>query len=161
MRMELRDLMLQNLNKRPARIPPYQREFLFDGDAPYWYREFSQEDEDVFKDIVTEVLNNLEAQCMITAHTPIAITGKDLMSKFSKRIWIIDTNISDAYPGGALSALIIEDYGKIKRPWMKPKNNKRPIQEILWIVSMSQFPSYCLNSKAIEKLRQPCMGDNQ
>jgi hypothetical protein len=84
------------------------------------------------------------------------------MSKFDKKIWIIDTSISEAYEQGALSALIIQDYGKKIVPWWKSRNNNKQsvsagnskqTQENQWTIhlGMPPFPSYCLNRKAIKK----------
>jgi hypothetical protein len=162
-RLELRESMYQNLGKRPPRTTFRRLEFLYDANSPLWYREYATQEEDVFKDIVTEILNNLKADHIVTAHTPIAVDDVNQMSRYDKRIWIIDTSISDAYEeGGALSALIIEDYGKKIVPWWMSRNDKKQrtsveyskqIQEIHWIIhfGMPPFPSYCLNSKDIKK----------
>jgi len=161
-RLELRESMYQNLGKRPSHITSRRLEFLYDANSPLWYREYAMQKEDVFEDIVIEILNNLEAEHMVSAHTPVAIDDAKRMSKFHKRIWIIDTSISDAYEEGALSALIIEDYGKKIIPWWKSRNNEKQsasaehskhIQEIHWIIhfGVPPFPSYCLKSKTIKK----------
>ena len=161
-RLELRESMYQNLGKRSSQITIRRTEFRMQPNGPLWFREYATQKEDVYKDIVVEILNNLQADHMVTAHTPVAIADVNLMSKFDKKIWIIDTSISDAYEEGALSALIIEDYGKKIIPWWMSRNNKKQsasveyskqIQKIHWIVhlGMPPFPSFCLNSKAIKK----------
>jgi hypothetical protein len=162
-RLELKESMLQNLNKRPPRIMNHRLEFLYDANAPLWYREFSQQEGDEFEKIVVEILKNLEAEHMVTAHTPVALENPKDMSKFHGKIWIIDTSISEAYKKGALSALIIEDYGKDIKPWWMPRKKGKKsasvkyakrIQDINhWIVyfGMPPFSSLNLNDKAIEK----------
>ena len=161
-RLELREIMYENLGKRPPQTTFKRLEFLYDPNSPLWYREYAMRKEDVFEDIVVQILNNLQAEHMVTAHTPIAIDDVNRMSKFHKKIWIIDTSISDSYEEGALSALIIEDYGKSIKPWWRHKNNKKQspsvenskkIEKIQWIIQigMPPFPSYCLSNKAIKK----------
>ncbi len=162
-RLELKESMLQNLNKRLPKIMNHRQEFLYDGYAPLWYREFAQQEGDEFEKIVVEILKNLEAEHMVTAHTPVALENVKDMSKFDGKIWIIDTSISEAYKKGALSALIIEDYGKDIKPWWMPRNKEKQsasveyskrIQDIIhWIVyfGMPPFFSPSLNNKAIEK----------
>ena len=162
-RLELKESMLQNLNKRPPRIMNHRLEFLYDANAPLWYREFAQQEGEEFEKIVVEILKNLEAEHMVTAHTPVALENAKDMSKFDGKIWIIDTSISEAYEKGALSALIIEDYGKDIKPWWMSRDNEKQsnsvkyskrIQDIIhWIVyfGMPPFSSHSLNSKAIEK----------
>lgn len=161
-RLELRESMAQNLGKRPPQTTFRRSEFLYDQNSPLWYREYATQKEDVFEDIVIEILNNLQAEHIVTAHTPVAIDDANRMSKFHKRIWIIDTSISEAYEEGALSALIIKDYGKKIVPWWMSRKKKkqsssveRPkqIQKIHWIIhfGLPPFPSYCLKSKAIKK----------
>jgi hypothetical protein len=172
-RLELKDNMLQNLNKRPPGIMNRPHEFLYDQNAPLWYRDYATQEEDVFKDIVVEILKNLEAEHIVTAHTPIALENAKDMSKFDGKIWIIDTSISEAYKKGALSALIIEDYGKDIKPWWMPRNNEKQstsieyskrIQDIIhWIVyfGMPPFSSPSLKSKAIEKKYVFAWGGNR
>ena len=162
-RLELKESMLQNLNKRPPGIMNHRLEFLYDANAPLWYREFAQQEGDEFEKIVVEILKNLEAEHMVTAHTPVALEDAKDMSKFDGKIWIIDTSISEAYKKGALSALIIEDFGKDIKPWWMPRNKKKKsapveyskrIQDIVhWIVysGMPPFFRSSLNNKAIEK----------
>jgi len=83
---------------------------VFQPEGPFWYRELARQDENFFKSEVDIIFDNLNAQAMVIAHTPK--TGKlasaENMSRFDKRVWIIDTGISEAY-GGFLSALIIEN----------------------------------------------------
>ncbi len=162
-RLELKESMLRNLNKRPPGIMNHRLEFLYDANAPLWYREFAQQEGDEFEKIVVEILKNLEAEHMVTAHTPVALEDAKDMSKFDGKIWIIDTSISEAYKKGALSALIIEDYGKDIKPWWMPRNKgkqsapveySKRIQDIVhWIVYFFMPPFFrsSLNNKAIEK----------
>lgn len=163
MRLELKDSMLYFLKNRPPRIMNNSEEFLYDQNSPLWYRRYAVEEEDVFKDIVNEILNNLEADRIVTAHTPVALENVDAMSKYGGKIWIIDTSISEAYGKGALSALIIKDYGKSIEPWWMPRPDEKQsasleyskqIQEIIhWIAyfGIPPFSGYCLNSNAMEK----------
>jgi hypothetical protein len=173
-RLELKEIMLQNLNKRPSRIMNHRmNEFLYDTNAPYWYREFAEQKGDEFEKIVVEILKNLEAKHMVTAHTPLALEDVEDMSRFDGKIWIIDTGISEAYKKGALSALIIEDYGKDIKPWWISRNNNKQstsveyskqIKDIIhWIVyfGMPPFSNHSLNSKIIKKKRCLCLGENQ
>lgn len=163
MRLELKESMLQILKDRPSRIMNHRLEFLYDSNSPLWYREYSVQEEEVFGDIVNEILKNLEADRIVTAHTPVALEHVEEMSKYGGKVWIIDTSISDAYEQGALSALIIEDYGKSIEPLWIPRPNKKKrasaeyskqIQGIIhWIVyfGIPPFPGYYLNSAAIQK----------
>jgi len=95
-------------------------------------------DEENFKDDVDRILNNLEAQYMVIAHTPRRIINEDHMKRFDGKIWIIDTGISKTY-GGYLSALIIEN-GKftVWPPSLKTEKDNpfefmRSFQERIWI----------------------------
>jgi len=85
-------------------------EIVFQSDGPLWYRELARQDEKYFKTEVDTILENLKARAMVIAHTPktgIAASVESL-SRFDKRLWVIDTGISKAY-GGILSALIIKN----------------------------------------------------
>lgn len=108
-----------------SQVPIYKSQIIFKEDGPLWYRGFSRppDEEKLFQETVERVLKNLNAKSMVTAHTPQRIESPERMKKFGGLIWIIDTTISDAYPpGGLLSALIIDDYGKILKPWGIPKD---------------------------------------
>jgi hypothetical protein len=82
------------------------RSIVYEPSGPFWYRGLARRNEKDFKDTVDKILDNLKAKYIIMAHTPRLIESMDDMSRFDRRIWIIDTGISDAY-GGHLSALII------------------------------------------------------
>jgi hypothetical protein len=82
-----------------------RQKVVYDNAGPLWYRELAQQEESIFFDEVNEILENLDADYMVTAHTPKK-TG--VFSRFYGRIWMIDTGISSHY-GGNLSALIYED----------------------------------------------------
>jgi predicted MPP superfamily phosphohydrolase len=82
------------------------RKIVYEPSGPLWYRDLAQKSEEDFKENVNRILHNLDANYMIIAHTPRIIRSMDDMSRFDRRIWIIDTGIADAY-GGHLSALII------------------------------------------------------
>ncbi len=114
LRVELEDLRRAAMNFTRPMIPEYQRQIVYEPDGPYWYRGFATRDQDAFKENVDRILNNLEAEYMVIAHTPRVIKTKEDMQLFQGRIWIIDTGISELYRkrmGGRLSALII-DKGK-------------------------------------------------
>lgn len=81
------------------------RRIVYEPSGPLWYRDLARRGDD-FKETVDKILENLNAKYMIIAHTPRVIKSMDDMSRFDRRIWIIDTGIGDAY-GGHLSALII------------------------------------------------------
>jgi hypothetical protein len=143
-----------------SQAPLYKSQIIYEEDGPLWYRGFARppEEEELFQETVERVLKNLNAKSMVTAHTPQRIDSPEKMKKYGGLIWIIDTTISDAYPpGGLLSALIIDDYGKILKPWgiHKDKKNtsdedknefKRMIGYRYFIVVILQF-SYLINLK--------------
>jgi len=85
---------------------------IYPSDGPLWYRDLAVRDEDLFKEDVDKIFHNLEAKYMVIAHTPrigLAVSEEN-MSRFQRRIWIIDTGISRYLTGGGnLSALIIEN----------------------------------------------------
>jgi len=90
---------------------PFQPRIIYKSDSPLWYRGLALMEEEVFKQEVDKILNNLGAKYMVIAHTPQTgsrIISKEYISRFEGRIWIIDTGISEYY-GGFLSALIIEN----------------------------------------------------
>jgi hypothetical protein len=106
-RYELRELQNARLRNTPLAI---DLKIVFQSDGPFWYRELARQDEKYFKTEVDDILDNLKAKAMVIAHTPkTGITASaENMSRFDKRVWIIDTGISESY-GGILSALIIEN----------------------------------------------------
>jgi len=106
-RYELLRIQKSRLKSLPLNI---NLEIVFQSDGPYWYRELARQDEKYFKPEVDIIFDNLGAENMVIAHTPktgITISVEN-MSRFDKRVWIIDTGISEAY-GGLLSALIIDN----------------------------------------------------
>jgi len=114
LRVELEDLRQAAMNFTRPIIPGYQRQIAYEPDGPYWYRSYATTNQDAFKENVDRILNNLEAEYMVIAHTPRVIKTKEDMQLFQGRIWIIDTGISEFYRkrmDGRLSALII-DKGK-------------------------------------------------
>ncbi len=114
LRLELKDLSRAAINSTQPMIPEYQRQFVYEPNGPYWYRGFTKMDQNDFKENVDRILKNLEAEYMVTAHTPRVIKTKEDMQLFQGRIWVIDTGISEFYRkrmDGRLSALII-DKGK-------------------------------------------------
>jgi hypothetical protein len=87
-------------------------QIIYNPEGPLWYRDLTWMEQNMFKDEVDQILNNLNARHMVVAHTPqvgskILPTEEDL-SRFDGRIWAIDTGISEFY-GGHLVALIIEN----------------------------------------------------
>jgi hypothetical protein len=92
--------------------PRIDRKILYQPDSPLWYRDFAIKNEKSYKKIVGRILKNLEANCMVIAHTPrgsaIVPEHKEEISRFDQRIWMIDTGISDFY-FGILSYLLIEN----------------------------------------------------
>jgi len=110
LRVELEDLRRAAMDFTRPFIPGYQRQIVYNPNGPYWYRDFATMDQDAFKENVDRILNNLEAEYMVIAHTPRVIKTKEDMQLFQGRVWIIDTGISEPYRkymGGRLSALII------------------------------------------------------
>jgi hypothetical protein len=106
-RHELSVIQKAYLKNRPLNI---NLEIVFQSNGPFWYRELASQDENYFKPEVDVIFNNLDAKAMVIAHTPktgITVSAEN-MSRFDKRVWVIDTGISKAY-GGKLSALIIEN----------------------------------------------------
>ncbi len=96
--------------------PKKRREMLYMHDSPLWNRDLALKDEQSYGKIVDKILKNLGAKYMIIAHTPsgspvIPETEKDeilFRTRFDKKIWMIDTGISDFYYG-ILSYLSIEN----------------------------------------------------
>lgn len=112
-RRELREYR-NSLNPDQPLEGSFKREFVYEPASPLWYRDLALQDEASARGTVDRVLANLGARAMVIAHTfyrgrngsPIvSIAG---MSRFSNRVWIIDTGISASY-GGVPSALIIEN----------------------------------------------------
>ena len=111
-RLELKEFQ-GSLNVNQTLEGSFKREFVYEPSSPLWFRDLALQDEASGREVVDRILANLGARAMVIAHTfyrgrngsPIvSIAG---MSRFSNRIWIIDTGISAAY-GGVPSALIID-----------------------------------------------------
>ncbi|NQT79655.1 MAG: metallophosphoesterase [Candidatus Aminicenantes bacterium] len=116
LRFELEDQRWAVLNsKLKGKIPEPQIKYFYIPEGPLWYRGLATMPEDNFKENVTRILNNLKAHYIVTAHTPMRRKDEESMKRFNDRVWIIDTNISRVYRYGRISALIIEEYGKIFR----------------------------------------------
>jgi hypothetical protein len=101
--------------------PNRHYEIVYNENGPLWFRDYSYRGPE-FEPTVDRILMNLGAKSIVTAHTPQRIKSGIDMSRYSGKIWIIDTNISRAYSEGNLSALIIEDYGKKFEPWVRPRS---------------------------------------
>lgn len=91
----------------------FKPQIVYDRNGPLWFRGLAENEDkdDGFRHEVDTVLKNLGAKNMVIAHTPqigSKIASEEYMTRFDRKIWIIDTGISEAY-GGFLSALIIED----------------------------------------------------
>lgn len=97
----------------PVKSPQVMRLFhpqvIYDRFGPLWYRDLAQRDENEFAPEVDQIFANLKAHYMVIAHSPQigSPVAMEYMSRFQKRIWIIDTGISHFF-GGRLSALIID-----------------------------------------------------
>lgn len=119
---DMNDLLRRELTyfrtmaKRPdLKQRPFSPRIVYQTDGPLWYRGFALMDEESFNGEVDEILKNLNANYMVIAHTPQTGSptfGNNELSRFQKRIWIIDTGISH-FPGGKLAGLIIEN-GKLR-----------------------------------------------
>jgi len=104
--------------------PKKRREMLYMPDSPLWNRDFALKDEQSYGKIVDKIFKNLGAKYMIIAHTPkgspvILETEKDeilFRTRFDKKIWMIDTGISDFYYG-ILSYLRIENGKPVMNEW--------------------------------------------
>jgi len=94
-------------------------EIVYNENGPLWFRDYSYRGPE-FEPTLDRILSNLNAKSIITAHTPQRIKSGIEMSRYHGKVWIIDTNISRAYPSGNLSALIIENYGNNIEPWLRP-----------------------------------------
>ena len=116
-RKELNEYRLAYKRKTQPRI---QLEILYMPDSPLWNRDYALKDEKTYGKITDKILENLNANYMIIAHTPLGSpvileNQEDIISfrtRFDRKIWLIDTGISDYY-FGILSYLRIEN-GKFK-----------------------------------------------
>jgi hypothetical protein len=107
-RIELDDIRQAVIKNQLPRIPDYDRKLFNRPDGPLWYRALAQEED--FADDVGRILDNLQANHIVIAHTPRLVRGEG-MKKHGGKVWIIDTGIADYYRviGGHISALIIDD----------------------------------------------------
>jgi len=90
---------------------------IFDSAGPLWYRDLAWSGEPEFEAQVDKILANLKANFIVIAHSYRSgslVIGEEFMARFQKRVWFIDTGISQVF-GGYLSALII-DKGRFI-PW--------------------------------------------
>ena len=110
-RIEMDDLMTAILKVQMPKIAEYDRLIYNEGNGPLWYRELSDPVSPEFEDDVLRILENLEAGHIVIAHTPQTAVGREQMTRYDERVWIIDTGIADYYRqiGGHVSALIYED----------------------------------------------------
>jgi len=105
LRLELADY--RRAAERGDQAEIQQRQILYVGDSPLWYRAFAQTGAEIETEL-DRILQNLGASHMVIAHTPTIPTTSEL-KRFGGKIWIIDTGIASVYVGGWLSALIIQD----------------------------------------------------
>lgn len=121
-RKELDDIRTAIIRELAPKIPSYDRELYNLGEGPLWYRALASEESEEFYDDVVRILGNLQAGHIIIAHTPQI--GKEKMSKYDDKVWIIDTGIANYYRaiGGHISALII-DNGQFS-PWYPDSEKK-------------------------------------
>lgn len=124
LRIELEDYRLSRIYSQPTRIPERDQLIVYHTDGPLWYRDLAIKPEENFQETVDAILKNVEAKCIVCAHTPRRIRDLDHMKRFDGKVWIIDTNISNVYPTGNLSALIIEEYGKKFTLWLEERKGK-------------------------------------
>ncbi|MBN1221817.1 MAG: metallophosphoesterase [Candidatus Aminicenantes bacterium] len=106
LRMELNKFRIALKQRKSLNFKP---RIVYASDGPLWYRGLAQEDSS-FTTEVDKILDNLQAERMVIAHTPqrgSRVVTKEFVSRFDGKVWVIDTGISKAY-GGFLSALIIE-----------------------------------------------------
>ena len=121
----INDVFRKELNEyrqayRRRTQPRIQLEILYMPDSPLWNRDYALKDEKTYGKIIDKILENLNANYMIIAHTPLGSpvileNEEDIISfrtRFDRKIWLIDTGISDYYYG-ILSYLRIEN-GKFK-----------------------------------------------
>jgi len=109
-RIELDDIRKAVIKKQMPKIPGYDRQLYNEPNGPLWYRALANEESEEFEDDVLRILENLQADYIVIAHTPQLASEKE-MKKYGGKVWVIDTGIADYYRpiGGHTSALIIED----------------------------------------------------
>ena len=121
LRDELEAYRIENLR---GKYPVGEHDIVYDENGPLWYRLFSTADEKYFEETVDKILNNLDAEHIVSAHTPTRIRNSAYRGRFHEKVWIIDTSISSAYRRGSLSALIIKNFGKKNsdfKLWIEPR----------------------------------------
>ncbi len=88
---------------------PQPTHVLYDGEGPLWYRDLAVKSEDVMNSELDTVLANLKASTLVVGHTPTAGSRSlESLTRFSRRLWIIDTGIWNPI-SGRIGALIIEN----------------------------------------------------
>jgi len=117
-----RELTAFRLAYKTGRQLTIHRRILYEPDSPLWFRDFALKSEESYEGEVDRILKNLGARYMVIAHTPHRASPRepqsmDELSRFHKKIWTIDTGISDAY-GGILSYLVIEG-GTFNMEWWR------------------------------------------
>lgn len=128
-RKELDDIRTAIIRNQPPKIRPFDRELYNEPNGPLWYRSLADRESEEFKDDVERILNNLQTNYIVIAHTPQTVSEAD-MTKYDGKVWVIDTGIADYYRliGGYVSALIIEN-GQFS-VW-KPKSEKEDLKKTL------------------------------
>lgn len=104
--------------------PRMKRQILYMPDSPQWNRDFATKGEKSYQQVVDKILRNLNAKYMVIAHTPpgspvIPENQQDEIvyrTRFNKKIWMIDTGISDYYYG-IMSYLRIDEGNFIMTEW--------------------------------------------
>ena len=73
--------------------------------GPLWNREYANQPEADFDPALGRILSNLKARNLVVGHTPFV---KGIGSRFSGKVWFIDTGMLRKYYQGRCSALVIE-----------------------------------------------------
>jgi len=79
--------------------------YISHSDGPLWYRGYNTEQEDSFNSALSKILSNLKAKYIVVGHTPFP---KGIASKWSGKVFLIDTGMLRSYYQGRCSALVIE-----------------------------------------------------
>lgn len=95
--------------KNPRIMRMFRPQIVYDRLGPFWYRDLAQRDEAEMAPEVKRIFADLGARYMVIAHSPQigSPIAMEYMSRFQKRIWVIDTGITAMF-GGRLSALVID-----------------------------------------------------
>ncbi len=138
LRYELEAYRIANLR---GKYPVGEDDIVFDQLGPLWFRDLATADEKYFEETVDKILNGLDAEHIISAHTPTRIRSSAYRGRFHEKVWIIDTSISRAYPRGSLSALTIKNFGKKNsdfKLWIVPRKENNTsignICRVLWSI---------------------------